>query len=65
MPVANFRVGASDARLYRMRGVPSIVCGPTPYNMGRADEYVDVSELSAVYYMHTLAAFDFLSRNPT
>lgn len=65
MPVANFRVGASDARLYRMRGVPSIVCGPTPYNMGRADEYVDVSELSAVYYMHTLAAFDFLSGIPT
>lgn len=64
-PVANYRVGASDARLYRMRGVPSIVCGPTPYNMGSADEYVDVNELSAVCYMHTLAAFDFLCSTPT
>lgn len=64
-PVANYRVGASDARLYRMRGVPSVVCGPTPYNMGSADEHVDVNELSAVCYMHTLAAFDFLSGTPT
>lgn len=60
-PVANYRVGASDARLYRMRKVPSIVCGPTPYNMGRADEFVDVEELGAVHHMHTLAAFDFLA----
>jgi hypothetical protein len=30
--------------------------------MGAADEYVDLDELHAVAYMHTLAGFDYLSR---
>jgi succinyl-diaminopimelate desuccinylase len=61
-PVANMRVGASDARLYRMFGVPSVVFGCTPFNMGAPDEYVLVDELMAVAKVHTLAAFDFLSK---
>lgn len=61
-PVVNYRVGGSDARLYRLRNVPSYVCGLTPFNMGAADEYVDLDELHAVAYMHTLAGFDYLSR---
>jgi acetylornithine deacetylase/succinyl-diaminopimelate desuccinylase-like protein len=60
-PVANMRVGASDARLYRMFGVPSVVFGCTPFNMGAPDEYILVEELVAVAKVHTLAAFDFLS----
>ena len=60
-PVANMRVGASDARLYRMFGVPSVVFGCTPFNMGAPDEYILVDELVAVAKVHTLAAFDFLS----
>lgn len=59
-PVVNYRVGGSDARLYRMRDVPSYVCGLTPFNMGAPDEYVDLDELCAVAYMHTLAGFDYL-----
>ena len=61
-PVANYRVGGSDARLYRLRNVPSYVCGLTPFNMGAPDEYVDLDELYAVACMHTLAGFDYLSR---
>ncbi|MCC7015747.1 MAG: M20/M25/M40 family metallo-hydrolase [Rhodospirillales bacterium] len=60
-PVANMRVGASDSRLYRRRGIPSVVCGLTPHNMGGPDEYVTLKDLFAVGYMHTLTAFDFLS----
>jgi succinyl-diaminopimelate desuccinylase len=60
-PVVNMRGGASDSRLYRARGLAAVVCGPTPYNMGGPDEYVTAEDLSAVAYMHTLAAFDFLS----
>jgi succinyl-diaminopimelate desuccinylase len=60
-PVANMRVGASDARLYRMFGVPSVVFGCTPFNMGAPDEYILVDELVAVAKVHTLAAFGFLS----
>jgi acetylornithine deacetylase/succinyl-diaminopimelate desuccinylase-like protein len=60
-PVSNMRVGASDARLYRMFGVPSVVFGCTPFNMGAPDEYILVDELIAVAKVHTLAAFGFLS----
>lgn len=60
-PSVNMRVGASDSRLYRRRGIPSVVCGLTPHNMGGPDEYVTLKDLFAVGYMHTLTAFDFLS----
>jgi succinyl-diaminopimelate desuccinylase len=60
-PVVNMRVGASDARLYRAAGVPSVVCGPTPNNMGAADEFVLVSELTALGEVLALSAWDFLS----
>jgi succinyl-diaminopimelate desuccinylase len=60
-PVRNMRVGASDARLYRRAGVPTVVCGLTPYNMGDADEYVDIGELLAVGDIFALTAFDFLN----
>lgn len=60
-PVVNMRVGASDARLHRLAGMPTIVCGLTPNNMGAADEFVDVEELMSLGEILTLAAFDFLS----
>ncbi|WP_046863838.1 M20/M25/M40 family metallo-hydrolase, partial [Microvirga massiliensis] len=63
-PVTNMRIGASDARLYRMAGVPSIVYGCTPFNMGGPDENVLIDELVAVACVHALVAFDFLS-NPS
>jgi acetylornithine deacetylase/succinyl-diaminopimelate desuccinylase-like protein len=63
-PAVNMRVGGSDARWYRMHGVPTVVYGLTPYNMGGADEYVLLDELHAVAKVHALAAFDFLSRPP-
>jgi acetylornithine deacetylase/succinyl-diaminopimelate desuccinylase-like protein len=60
-PASEVRVGASDARLYRRAGVPTVVCGLTPYDMGSADEYVDVAELLAVGDIFALTAFDFLN----
>ena len=60
-PVLTMRVGASDSRLYRLAGIPSIVCGLTPHNMGGADEHIDIAELESVAAIHTLTAFDFLS----
>jgi acetylornithine deacetylase/succinyl-diaminopimelate desuccinylase-like protein len=60
-PVVNMRVGASDARLYRMDGIPSVVFGCTPFAMGGPDENILVAELVAVTKVHALAAFDFLS----
>ncbi len=60
-PAVNMRVGASDSRLFRMAGLPTVVYGPTPFNMGGADEYALVDELHAVATVHALAALDFLS----
>jgi len=60
-PAVNMRVGGSDSRWYRPAGVPTVVLGLTPFNMGGADEYVLVDELLAVAKIHTLVAFDFLS----
>ena len=60
-PVVNMRVGASDARLYRQHGVPTVVCGLTSYNMGAADEYVHVDELRALGEIFALTAFDYLN----
>lgn len=57
----NMRVGGSDSRWYRRYGVPTVVLGLTPFNMGGADEYVLVDELLAVARIHTLVAYDFLS----
>lgn len=59
-PVINMRVGASDARLYRLAGIPSVVCGLTPHNMGGADEYVEIDELMKLGEVLGLSAFDYL-----
>ena len=60
-PAVNMRVGGSDSRWYRPVGVPTVVLGLTPFNMGGADEYILVDELLAVAKIHTLTAFDFLT----
>lgn len=60
-PAVNMRVGGSDSRWYRMHGVPTVVCGLTPFNMGGPDEHVLVDELRSIAKVHTLAAFDFLT----
>ena len=60
-PTSNMRVGASDARIYRMFGIPSVVFGCTPFNMGGADEHVLVDELVVVAQVHALTAFDYLA----
>jgi acetylornithine deacetylase/succinyl-diaminopimelate desuccinylase-like protein len=59
-PAINMRVGGSDARWFRMAGIPTVVYGPTPYNMGAPDEYADIAELAIVSRVHALTAFDFL-----
>jgi len=57
----NMRVGGSDARWFRMAGLPTVVYGPTPFNMGGADEHVLVAELTEVAQVHAAAALAFLA----
>lgn len=60
-PALNMRVGASDARVYREAQIPTVVYGPTPYNMGGPDEYVVVDELSTIMKVQVLSALAFLN----
>jgi acetylornithine deacetylase/succinyl-diaminopimelate desuccinylase-like protein len=57
----SIRPGFSDGRFFRQRGVPTVVYGVTPHNGNAPDEYVLVSEMDAVFKVHALTAFDFLS----
>jgi acetylornithine deacetylase/succinyl-diaminopimelate desuccinylase-like protein len=59
-PAINMRVGASDSRWYRACGIPTVVYGLAPHNMGGPDEYVTLDDLYAVAAVHALTAFDFL-----
>lgn len=61
--VINMRVGASDARLFRQRGVPTVVVGLTPFNMGGSDEYCLIEELVQLAQVHALTAYRFLRHN--
>lgn len=59
--VANMRPGFSDSRFYRAAGIPSVVFGPAPNNMGGADEHVLLADLHAVFAVHVLVATEFLA----
>lgn len=60
--VNTMRVGASDARLYRlMKNIPSVNCGLHGYNLGGPDEYVEIEDMVKVAEIQILTAFDFLT----
>ena len=59
--VNTMRVGASDARLYRLvKNVPSVNCGLNGFNLGGPDEYAEIEDMVKVAEIQTLTAFDFL-----
>lgn len=60
-PLPSVGLGATDCRLWRHRGIPAIVYGPTPRNMGAPDEHVTLDELFRTVWVHTLSAFDYLA----
>jgi succinyl-diaminopimelate desuccinylase len=54
-------LGATDARLWRHRGIPAFVYGPSPAGMGGRNEAVSIEEFMAVVKVHCLSAYDYLS----
>ena len=60
-PAMTLRHGFSDSRLYRMRNIPCVVYGVTPHNSNAADEYAEIDDLIAVFRVHALTAYDYLS----
>jgi succinyl-diaminopimelate desuccinylase len=63
-PVPGVSIGGTDCRIWRARGIPAYVYGPTPYNMGAADEYVTLDDLLGTVRVHVLSAFDYLMASP-
>lgn len=60
-PRMEFDIPASDARLFRTRGIPSALYGPRINNPGAADENIMVSDLIDCVKVFSLTAHDFLS----
>lgn len=54
-------IGATDARIWRWRGIPGYVYGPSPTNMASADEYVEVDEFLHTVRTHVLSSYDYLT----
>lgn len=61
-PLPVISLGGTDARLWRQRGIPAYVYGPSPRGMGQKDEHVPVEEYLHVVAVHVLSAFDYLAR---
>ncbi|HXJ78568.1 MAG TPA: M20/M25/M40 family metallo-hydrolase [Candidatus Methylomirabilis sp.] len=61
-PPAIISLGGTDCRFWRAAGVPAYVYGCSPSGMGAPDESVAVDEFLHVVRVHTLSAFDYLSR---
>jgi len=59
-PVRVVSPGGTDARLWRTRGIPAVVYGPSPDSMGAPDEHVTVDELMHIVKTHVLSACDYL-----
>jgi succinyl-diaminopimelate desuccinylase len=60
-PLAITSLGASDARLWRLRGVPAFTYGTTATNVAMPDEHTDVEEWIGVVKTLTLAAHAYLN----
>jgi succinyl-diaminopimelate desuccinylase len=60
-PFAITALGASDARLWRMKGVPAFTYGTTATNVAMPDEHTDVEEWIGVVKTLTLAAHAYLN----
>lgn len=61
-PVRPFtRVGASDARLFRGAGIPTVVYGPGANNMGGVDEFATSADVVTSALVHGAVMLDFLN----
>jgi len=54
-------LGTTDMRLWRDRGIPAFVYGPSPRTMGARDERVEIEEFLHIVRTHACAAYDYLT----
>ena len=60
-PVFQITYPGGDIRFIRFRGLPGIIFGPRPFEVGGFNEYVRTSDVSTTAKVHGLSMFDFLS----
>jgi acetylornithine deacetylase/succinyl-diaminopimelate desuccinylase-like protein len=60
-PTLSLGFASTDARYFRPLGVPCIVYGPTPHNVGAPDESVAVAEMETVVRVHQEIISDYLT----
>jgi len=60
LPISS--LGGSDTRLWRYKGVPAYIYGPSPTGLGGRDECVEIEEFLHIVKTHVLSAYDYLSR---
>ncbi|WP_197062799.1 M20/M25/M40 family metallo-hydrolase [Bosea sp. UNC402CLCol] len=53
-------LGGTDTRYWRWRGVPALICGPSPISMGTDEEHATLEEVIAVMKLHIACAIDYL-----
>lgn len=51
-PTLSLGFASTDARYFRPRGVPSVIYGPAPINVGGHDEAVALDDLAVVWHVH-------------
>jgi len=59
-PFAITSLGATDARIWRAKGVPAFTYGTTATNVAMPDEHTDIAEWLGVVKTLTLAAHAYL-----
>lgn len=59
--VVCFTFGGTDARYWRLYGVPAAVYGPNHHHMGSADEHIAVEDLITAAKVHAGASWDYLT----
>lgn len=54
-------LGGTDTRYWRWRGIPAVICGPSPLSMGTDSEHVTLEEAIGVLKLQAMCAADYLS----
>ncbi|MBW2058434.1 MAG: ArgE/DapE family deacylase [Deltaproteobacteria bacterium] len=59
-PIYFIGMGGTDGRFFRRRGIPTVIYGPRPFNMGGIDEHILVDEFLTVIKVHAFSIIDYL-----
>lgn len=59
-PIYFIGMGATDGRYFRQRGIPTVIYGPRPFNMGGIDEHIEAADFFNVIHVQACSILDFL-----